>query len=130
MKKILFILIFGISFGSAFGQSNKEIARVYIKKAEANYSNLEIDQAAKNFTKAIKLLDTIVRSDIARLGTLIQFELSEFEKAKSYAKQYFALVKSKKSEEYSQLLDLYVTIDEELEKIELENAKKRKSKIS
>ena len=130
MKKVLLILVFSVSFGSSFGQSNKEIAGVYIKKAEANYSNLEIDQAAKNFTKAIKLLDTIVKSDIARLGTLIQFELSHYKEAKGYAKQYFALVKSKKTEEYSQLLDLYVTIEEELEKIELENARKEKAKLA
>ncbi len=130
MKKILLILAFAISFGTSYGQSNKELAGVYIKKAKKNYSNLEIDLAAKNFTKAIRLLDTIVKSDIARLGTLIQFELRAYENAKSYAKQYFALVKNKTSEEYSQLLDLYVTIEEELERVEIENARKEKERLA
>ena len=115
---------------STFGQSNKEIAGVYIRKAQANYSNLEIDEAAKNFGKGIKLLDTITRSDVARLGALIHFELSEFKEAKGYAKQYFALVKNKKTETYSQFLDLYVSIEEELEKVELERQKQEKARLA
>ena len=115
---------------SFFGQSNEEIAGVYIRKAQNNYSNLEIDDADKNFAKAIKLLDTIKKPDVARLGALIKFELNEFEEAKKYAKQYFVLVKNKKTEIYTQLLDLYVTIEEELEKIELEKQKQEKAKLA
>ncbi len=130
MKKLLFtlgILLMNLSF---FGQSNEEIAGVYIRKAQNNYSNLEIDDADKNFAKAIKLLDTIKKPDVARLGALIKFELNEFEEAKKYAKQYFVLVKNKKTEIYTQLLDLYVTIEEELEKIELEKQKQEKAKLA
>lgn len=130
MKKHLlsFVLLFiSLSF---YGQTNKEIAGVYIKKAQKNYSNLEIDEADKNFSKAIKLLDTVNKADIARLGTLIQFELKKYEGAKKYAKYYFQLVKNKKTEDYTMLLDLYVTIEEELEKIELEKAKQLKAKLA
>jgi hypothetical protein len=80
---------------STFGQSNKEIAGVYIRKAEANYSKLEIDEADKN-----------------------------------YAKQYFILVKNRKAETYTQLLDLYVTIEEELEKVTLEKEKLEQARFA
>ena len=130
MKKLLFTLAILLMSLSSFGQSNEEIAGVYIRKALNNYSNLEIDDADKNFAKAIKLLDTIKKPDLARLGALIKFELNEFEEAKKYAKQYFTLVKNKKTETYTQLLDLYVTIEEELEKIELEKQKQEKAKLA
>jgi glutaredoxin-related protein len=130
MKKILFTLVFIFSLIFSYGQTNEEIAGVYIRKAEKNYSNIEIDEAAKNFSKAIKLLDTVNKASIARLGTLIQFELREYDEAKKYARFYFKLVKSKKSEDYTQLLDLYVTIEEELEKIELEKLKQEKARLA
>lgn len=130
MKKYLlsFVLLFiSVSF---YGQTNKEIAGVYIRKAQKNYSNLEIDEANKNFSKAIKLLDTINKADIARLGTLIQFELKKYENAKNYAKYYFQLVKKKNTEDYTMLLDLYVTIEEELEKIEAERIKQENARLA
>ena len=130
MKKILFTLVFIFTFAFSYGQTNEEIAGVYIRKAEKNYSNIEIDDAAKNFSKAIKLLDTVNKASIARLGTLIQFELREYDEAKKYARFYFKLVKNKKTEDYTQLLDLYVTIEEELEKIELEKLKQEKARLA
>lgn len=130
MRKIIFTLAMVFLSLSTFGQSNEEIAGVYIRKAQNNYSNLEIDEAANNFVKAIKLLDTIKKADVARLGALIHFELSEYDEAKNYAKQYFTLVKNKKTEVYTQLLDLYVTIDEELEKIELEKQKDEQARLA
>ncbi|WP_347175512.1 hypothetical protein [Polaribacter uvawellassae] len=130
MKKLLFTLAIVFLSLSTFGQSNKEIAGVYIRKAETNYTKLEIDEADKNFERAIKLLDTITKADVARLGALIKFELNEFEEAKNYAKQYFTLVKNKKTETYTQLLDLYVSIEEELEKIELENQKQEQARLA
>lgn len=130
MKKIFFTLAIVFLSLSTFGQSNEEIAGVYIRKAQNSYSNLEIDEAAKNFVKAIKLLDTVKKADVARLGALIHFELNEFEEAKNYAKQYFILVKNKKVETYTQLLDLYVTIEEELEKVTLEKEKLEQARLA
>lgn len=130
MKRIacVFVLLFvSINF---YGQTNEEIASVYIKKAQENYKSLEIEDADRNFGKAMKLLDTIKKASIARLGTLIQYERSKFVQAKKYAKQYFALVKKKKTEEYNQFLELYVNIEEELEKIEIEKAKKEKARLA
>lgn len=130
MKKTLFTLVFIFSVIFSFGQTNEEIAGVYIRKAQKQYSNIEIDEAAKNFNKAIKLLDTVNKASIARLGTLIQFELKKYDDAKKYARFYFKLVKNKKSEDYTQLLDLYVTIEEELEKVEAEKLKQEKARLA
>jgi len=130
MKKTLVILVFIFSSTFFYGQTNEEIAGVYIRKAQKNYANIEIDEAAKNFNKAIKLLDTVNRASIARLGTLIQFELQHYDTAKKYARYYFKLVKNKKTEDYTQLLDLYVTIAEELEKIEIEKLKQENARLA
>ena len=54
---------------STYGQTNKEIAGVYIRKAQANYSSLKLDEASKNFERAVKLLDTITEANVARLGS-------------------------------------------------------------
>ena len=130
MKKLLLSLAVLLLSLSSFGQTNEEIAGVYIRKAQTNFSNLEIDDANKNFVKAIKLLDTIKKPDVARLGALIKFELNEFVEAKNFAKQYFTLVKNKKTETYTQFLDLYVSIEEELEKIELEKQRKENARLA
>ena len=130
MRKILCALIFVFSCTFFYGQTNQEIAGVYIRKAEKNYNNLEIEEANKNFTKAIKLLDTVKRSSVARLGTLIHFELKNYAEAKDYAKHYFLLVKNKKNEEYSLFLDLYVSIEEELEKVEAARLKQEQIRLA
>ena len=126
------ILAFTFMFLSLFfyGQTNQEIAGVYIKKAEKNFSELQIDEAAKNFEKAIKLLDTVNKSRIAWLGARISFELKEYNESKTYSKYYFDLVKNKNSEEYTDMLDLYVMIEEELERIEGERIKQEKARLA
>lgn len=130
MRKLTLSLLMLFSSLFFYGQTNEEIAGVYIRKAQKNYSNIEIDEASKNFNKALKLLDTINQSDVARLGTLIEFELRNYATAKKYSKFYFQLVKKKNTEEYTQLLDLYVTIEEELEKIALKKMKLEKAKLA
>lgn len=130
MKKLtitLVVFFFSISF---FAQTNEEIAGVYIRKAEKNFAELQIDEAAKNFGKAIKLLDTVNKSSVAWLGARIKFELKEYTEAKRYTKYYFDLAKNKKSEDYTDMLDLYVMIEEELEKIEVERVKQEKARLA
>ncbi len=116
MKKAVLVFIL-FTNALIFSQSNAEISTVYLNKAEKNYKNLEIDQALINFNKAIALKDTINDSTTARLGVLIYYELQEYEKAFNYAKRYFILEKNKRTEDYQQQLELYVTIKDELDKI-------------
>lgn len=116
MKKILPILFLLVSTSSFFAQSNKEIAKVYIKRAWEKYNEIETRvDALEDFNKAIKYLDSVVSADVARLGTLIHYEIGNWQEAKNYSEQYFNLTKNKKSDEYLNLVELYVSIDEELE---------------
>ncbi|MCF6214313.1 MAG: hypothetical protein L3J45_09860 [Flavobacteriaceae bacterium] len=133
MKKVIIAAFLILSFGSMVGQSNTEIAGVYLKKANKNYINLETELALINFNKAIKLLDTITKSKIARLGVLIHSELRNYKEAHKYAKQYFLLVKNKRTEDYQKVLELYVDVKDELDrqlaeekKLEVERLAKEK----
>ncbi|MFK8060182.1 MAG: hypothetical protein AB8B78_08845, partial [Polaribacter sp.] len=134
MKKILSIFLCLLFFGLSNAQSKNEIAGVYIKRAEKVIEeSIDFKEARVLFEKGMKYMDTITNSKIARLGTEIYFELNEFKTAKDYSKQYFLLVKNKKSEEYANQLELSVTIDEELElqlieeqRLEQERIKKEK----
>lgn len=130
MKKTVIALLLICIHHLSYAQTNEEIAGVYIKKATENYSVLEIDEAYTNFYKAIKLLDTIKNVQVARLGALIEFELKNYTEAKQFAKQYFLLVKNKKTEEYSQFLELYVAIDEKIEEEKLELEKIEKERLA
>ena len=133
MKKLLLAFICLMTFALSNAQSNKDIANVYVKRAKESLENLEVQLSLTHFDKAMKYMDTITSSKVARLGTIIHYELTNFAEAQSYAKQYFLLVKNKKSDEYFEFLDLYVNINEELEtalieakRVEEERLKKEK----
>lgn len=134
MKKLFLTLLCLTVFGLSYAQSNKEIANVYIKRAWEKYNDIETRvDALDDFNKAIKYLDTITTTDVAKLGTLIHFEVGNWKEAKGFAEQYFNLSKNKKSEEHLNLVEIYVTIDEELEaqieeekRIEAERIRKEK----
>ena len=133
MKKLLLAFLCLMTFALANAQSNKDIANVYVKRSQESLNNLEIQLSLEHFNKAMKYMDTITSPKVARLGTFIHYELRNFAEAQSLAKQYFLLMKNKKSEEYIELLDLYVNINEELEvqlaeekRLEEERIKKEK----
>jgi len=75
-------------------------------------------------------MDTITSSKVAQLGAFIHYELRNFADAQSLAKQYFVLVKNKKSEEYIDFLDLYININEEYEAELLEKKRLEEERIS
>ncbi|PWG06165.1 hypothetical protein [Polaribacter aquimarinus] len=127
MKKILLTLLCVLAFTVTNSQSKKEIANVYIKRAQnVIEESIDYKEARVLFEKAMKYLDTVTDYRIAKLGTIIYFELSDFKEAKKYSKQYFLVVKNKKSEDYLNQLELAVTIDEE---IELEEAEERRLEV-
>lgn len=126
MKKILTCLLL-LTFICLSGQTNDEIAGVYLKKSEENFGSLKFKEAIANYNKAIKLLDTILKPKVARLGTLINYELQNYDECRKLAKQYFNLETKKTSEEYTELLELYVDVEEKL--IAIAEEKKRKEEI-
>ena len=130
MKTRILILFMMCSFAYANAQTNEEIAGVYITKSEENFNNSRIAEAQVDFNKAMKLLDTIKKASMAKLGTLIEFGLKNYKQSRSYAQQYFLLEKNKKASEYQQLLELYVTLQELIEKEELEFLNKEKIRIA
>ena len=133
------------AYNLAIAQSNKDIAKVYIKRAhEAMENGINYELALQNFKKAMNYLDTISNKNTASLGASIYFEahnkrenldeqLRLLELSKSYAKQYFVLEKNKNSDDYDSKLEDFVLINETLielkEQVEIirkENIRKEK----
>lgn len=120
MKKILLfftLVLFVHSF--IFSQSDKEIAKVYMKRAKVSAEGLRYDESIENFEKSLEVKDSITNTNDAYLGMLIYFETKDYEKSFKYTKQYFVLAKNKKTEEYMEMLELHVDIKEKLEEIAL-----------
>lgn len=113
MRNILLAFVFMLISSAFYAQSNQDIANVYLKKATRSMDAFDLEQSLVYFEKAMKLTDTITKAKTAKLGTYIHYELKKYEKAIYYAKQYFTLTRNKKSEEYTQFVELYVTIGEE-----------------
>lgn len=123
MKKLMLLFLCLFSFAQINAQSNSEIAGVYIKRASESLNGLDIELAKEHFDKAMKYLDSINTSEIARLGTFIHFELRKYPEAKKYASYYFELAKNRKTEEYAEMVTLSVDINEKFDD-ELEQKKK------
>jgi hypothetical protein len=130
MKKIILAFLCLLTFSISNAQSNKEIANVYIKRAyNVIGESVDFEEAKVLFEKAMKYMDTVTNSNVAKLGTEIYFELNNFKKAREFSKQYFLLAKNKKSEEYLNQLELAVTIDEEIELQEEEEKRIEEERI-
>jgi hypothetical protein len=117
MKKLLLTLLCLAFFSHSNAQKKSEIANIYINRANTVIEeSIDFKKASVLFEKAIKYLDTITNSSIANLGARIYFELENYSEAQKLSKQYFLIVKDKKSEEYMQQLELFVAIGEALER--------------
>ncbi|NRD23180.1 hypothetical protein HNV10_08005 [Winogradskyella litoriviva] len=114
-KSIILSFLFVFTTVS-FAQTNSEIAEVYVKRSEALFFNSDMDKSLEIFNKALKYMDSIPNSRVAKLGTLLHFEHQQFFEARSYAKWYFELEEDKTKEEYSDMLETYVNIQEEIDK--------------
>ena len=70
MKKLLLTLLCLITFGFTNGQSNKEIANVYLKRAKAAIeTDVDFPRALIHLNKALTRLDTITDKNIASLAS-------------------------------------------------------------
>jgi hypothetical protein len=126
-KIILFALVLCSNFIVA--QTNQEISYVYINRAEASYYEGKLDEAITLFDKAMKYITEISESRVAKVGMLLHYELKDFQKAKIFSTQYFALEINKNTDDYLQMLEVYVNIQEELEKQKAEDLRLQQEKI-
>jgi hypothetical protein len=113
MKKLVFLLFFVSIF--FYGQSNKEIAEIYLVKAEEQLKKEALSKALVYFDRAIVLLGENTTAKVEEVGTVIYFKLEKYEEAKRHAQNYFSLTKDKRSERYKEVLYLYVEIEERIE---------------
>lgn len=134
MKKLLLALFCAAFFSTSYAQNDADIANVYIKRANAVIEeSIDFKEALVLFEKAMKYMDSITKPSVADLGARIYFELENYREAQRYSKQYFIISKNKKTDEYLQQLDLFVSINEELElqieeEVRIEEENKRKAK--
>lgn len=110
-KITIIVFIFSLNL---LAQSKSEIANVYFKKAEKSMEVIDYRTAEKYYNKGLDVLDTVTKARTAQQGVFIYFELKKYEKAKKFAKQFFNVSKNKSSEDYAQMLELYVDIEEKL----------------
>ena len=120
--KVLFLVFFCISI-NINAQTDREIASVYLKRAEESFSNFEIENSLKIFNKALKYMDSITDSRVARLGMLLHYELDNLIKAKAYSIDYFRLETKKNSNDYLEMLEVSVNIKDDIENEEEEQKK-------
>ncbi len=130
MKRLFFpFLLIGVIF-SINSQTKREIANVYFKKSREALKSINYPLALSNFDKALKYVDTISKAKNAELGTLINYELKNYDSAKQFAKQFFALNKNKSSERYNDMLVLYVEVEERINKIEEKKRLEEEKKVA
>ncbi|VAV84216.1 hypothetical protein MNBD_BACTEROID02-2001 [hydrothermal vent metagenome] len=120
MKIKIIVFIFFCTSLHINSQTNSEIAGVYIKRAEQSFQKSEIENSLKIFNKALKYIDTISDSRIARLGMLLHYETKEYFLARSYSYDYFKLVKDKTTADYDLMLEIFVNIMEEIDEFKIE----------
>ncbi len=118
--KIIILSLFFLCPISIIAQTNSEIANVYIKRAEDSFYDLDIDKSLEIFNKALKYMDSVPNSRVAKLGTLLHYEHKQYFEARSYARWYFELEKDKSSEDYQTMLETFVNVQEEIDKYVIE----------
>ena len=145
MKKQLLTLLCIISFTIINAQTDKDFAKVYLKRAkQAIETDIDFKLALVHLDKAINRLDTITDRKVASLASLIYFEnyhiqptvkekLVFLRKSEVYGKQYFLLSTNRDSEEYIDNLESLILIQETIQELvdeekKLEEERLRKEK--
>ncbi|MCB0387950.1 MAG: hypothetical protein KDD23_04335 [Winogradskyella sp.] len=118
---ITFFLLIGIF--SIHSQTEQEIGSVYIKRAEESFKEGNMDEARDYFKKARQYIKEIEDSKVARIGALLSDDIGDYQKAQILTKRYFDLNPEKSTDEYLEMLELYVHIEEALEAKKIEQIK-------
>ncbi len=116
MNRILLIFCWCFS-NLLFSQTNEEIASVYMKRAEKSFKEKDTYQAIMSYNKVLKYIDINTSSDISvpKFGMVLFAKANKYSEAKACSKDYFRLVSDKTTDEYLNMLELYVDIVDKLE---------------
>nr|WP_321222123.1 hypothetical protein [uncultured Psychroserpens sp.] len=125
MKTFISSLLLVLCFTISNAQSDLEIGAVYMDRAEQDYLDNDMRSARSNFDKAIFYIKEINDKRIARLGTLLSYDIKDYTKAKILAQRYFDLEPEKGTAEYEEMLILSVTIREDIIAKDKENERLR-----
>nr|WP_321226651.1 hypothetical protein [uncultured Psychroserpens sp.] len=129
MKTILTILFVIFNVININAQTDLEIGSVHLDRAEQSYLDNNMREARKHFDKAILYIKEITDSRVARLGTLLSYDIKDYTKAKILAKRYFELEEDNTKDSYKEMLVLYVTIDDDIKLREIEEERLRLERI-
>lgn len=127
--KLLFIALV-LCANLQFAQTNTEIANVYLNRAEVKYIEKDLDGALVLFDKAMKFIPEITESRVARIGMLLYYDIKDYQKAMIFSKQYFNLELNKTTDDYMNMLDIYVNIDEALEAQRLQDLRLQQERLA
>jgi hypothetical protein len=130
MKTKFTLLIFVLCVNLQFAQTNNEIANVYLNRAEVKYIEKDVSGALVLFDKAMKYIQEISESRVARIGMLLHYDIKDYQKAKIFSKQYFDLELNKTSDDYINMLEIYVNIDEALEAQRLNDLRIKQERLA
>lgn len=126
-KKLTFIVLLTVSV--LFGQSKTEIANIYFQKAEKFMEKIDYASAKISFEKGLTYLEGITSKDVAQQGAFIYYELKEYTKSQSYASSFLKISTIKTSEDYMQMLELYVDMEDIISKEKEVKAKELQVKL-
>ena len=126
MRYLILSLTFFLTILSSNAQDNKEIAKVYYKKALKSFSDNNLEKTEKYLEKNITYFGGIENTEIAVFGANFFFEKKNYAKAKVYLTAFFKLNKDKKSNTYTDMLILYTDV---LDEIDTPNKPKMETEI-
>ena len=120
--RLLLTLLCIISFTFTNGQSNTDIANVYLRRAkEAVETKVNYKEALVQFEKALKYLDSISDKNLATLASSIYFEnyqlqttdkekIAFLKNSETYRRRYFVLEQDNTAEGYIKNLESLILI--------------------
>lgn len=112
MKSFVLVFIIFFTTFTVFTQDKKELAAVYLNRAQKSYASNNFEKTAKYLNKAKVYYESIETKEMAVFGAKFYFENGKYINAKEYLTAFFKLNKNKKGKVYNDMLLLYTdTLD-------------------
>ena len=122
---VFFLILINLS---SFSQDNKDIAKIYFKKAKESYLNQDFEKTERYLNKTVKYLGSIETEEVATFGAKFHFQNQNYLKSKAYLSAFFKLNKNKNSKTYTDMLLLYTDTLDAIDNPD--KFKKEKKKVS